>query len=86
MTKDRATYSRFQVLSAGYEAWRDGDRAADGAFHYDGISFWRLQPDGGRRLLPSWRTPGHGWRHTDDCSCELCSARRPAATRPLSVA
>jgi hypothetical protein len=84
MDADRHSYSRYQVLCAEREAWTDG---GDGeAYHYDGMSFWRRDTRGKERLLPSWRTPAHGWRHRDGCDCELCRAHRPADLRPLSVA
>ncbi len=84
MTADRQNYSRYQILCAEREAWLDG-QATDDAFYYDGISFWRCSSNGKRRLVPSWRTPGHGWRHADDCTCDLCAARTPVVV-PLSVA
>jgi hypothetical protein len=85
MIADRQTYSRYQILCAEREAWLLGETAGDGTFYYDGISFWRCEAGGRKRLVPSWRTPAHGWRHEDDCSCDLCAAHRPAA-RPVSVA
>lgn len=84
MDTDRLTYSRYQILCAEREAWHEAD--AGDAYHYDGISFWRRTDGGKQRLLPSWRTPAHGWRHRVGCDCELCEAYRPAETRPLSVA
>jgi len=85
MDGDRATYSRYQILCAEREARNHG--ATDGAaYFYDGISFWRRDGRGKERLLPSWRTPAHGWSHADGCDCELCEARRPARFKPLSVA
>jgi len=85
MDADRQTYSRYQILCAEREAWLDGETADDSTFYYDGISFWRCEANGRKRLVPSWRTPGHGWRHTPDCNCDLCDARKPLV-RPLSVA
>jgi hypothetical protein len=84
MNADRYTYSKYQILCAEREAWLDGENA-DG-YYYDGISFWRRDAKGKQRLVPSWRTPGHGWRHADDCTCDLCAARRTIAPHPLSVA
>ena len=84
-TTDRPTYSRYQVLCGEREAWHDCESAGGDRFHYDGISFWRLEASGQKRLLPSWRTPTHGWRHQQDCTCGLCAARRPVVV-PLSVA
>jgi hypothetical protein len=86
MGADRQTYSRYQILCAEREAWNAGEAGEAGSYFYDGISFWRRNGDSTQRLLPSWRTPAHGWRHADDCDCELCTARRPAETRRLSVA
>jgi hypothetical protein len=86
MTADRQSYSRYQVLCAEREAWNDGDDADGEAYFYDGISFWRRDGKGKERLLPSWRTPAHGWRHSDGCDCELCTARRPVELKSLSVA
>lgn len=86
MNADRQSYSRYQILCAEREAWNDGDAADGDAYYYDGISFWRLEQGGKRRLLPSWRTPVHGWRHEPKCTCDLCSARRPVTLRPRSVA
>jgi hypothetical protein len=84
MNADRQTYSRYQILCAEREAWLDGEDAD--TYFYDGISFWRHDAEDKRRLVPSWRTPGHGWRHASDCTCDLCAARRPVVVRPLSVA
>ncbi len=86
MNADRQTYSRYQILCADREAWLDGETARDDDFYYDGISFWRRDPRGKQRLVPSWRTPAHGWRHADDCACDLCRERKPAMLRPRSVA
>ncbi len=85
MTADREKYSRYQILCAEREAWNDGESAGD-SYHYDGMSFWRLERGGKRRLLPSWRTPSHGWRHENGCDCDLCGSRRPVQLRPRSVA
>ena len=88
MNADRQTYSRYQILCAEREAWLDGEGEDADSYYYDGISFWRHDPKGKRRLVPSWRTPGHGWRHASDCTCDLCAARRPvvapSALRRLS--
>jgi len=73
MNGERQGYSRYQVLCAEREAWHNGPAAGDDDYYYDGISFWRLDTRGKRRLLPSWRTPAHGWRHAGDCDCDLCS-------------
>jgi hypothetical protein len=86
MTADRDKYSRYQILCAEREAWHDGASAGGDSYYYDGMSFWRLETDGRRRLLPSWRTPAHGWRHVRDCDCDLCDSRRPLPLRPRSVA
>jgi hypothetical protein len=86
MGGDRHTYSRYQILCADREAWIDVATAHGDGYYYDGISFWRVEPGGQRRLLPSWRTPSHGWRHAAGCACDLCSALRPAPLRPASVA
>jgi hypothetical protein len=83
MDAEGHTYSRYQVLCAEREAWNDGE---DEAYYYDGMSFWRRDAKGKERLLPSWRTPVHGWRHVAGCSCDLCQAHRPAEVRKLSVA
>jgi hypothetical protein len=85
METDRRTYSRYQILCTEREAWNDGGDEG-GTYHYDGISFWRRDDRGKQRLLPSWRTPAHGWRHRPECDCDLCRAYRPAEVRPLSVA
>ena len=85
MDPDHRTYSRYQILCAEREAWLCGETTDGDSFYYDGISFWRREPDGKKRLVPSWRTPSHGWQHKDDCSCDLCATRRPVV-RPLSVA
>ena len=76
------TYSRYQVLCAEREAWHEGPAAEDVRYFYDGISFWRRDAKGKKRLLPSWRTPAHGWRHSDGCDCDLCQAQKPARVRP----
>jgi hypothetical protein len=86
MIADRQTYSRYQILCAEREAWLDAENPDSESYFYDGISFWRRDPKGKRRLIPSWRTPGHGWRHSEGCDCDLCAARGPVAIRPLSVA
>jgi hypothetical protein len=86
MDADRRTYSRYQILCAEREAWNVGAGEGDEAFYYDGISFWR-DAKGKPRLLPSWRTPAHGWRHAPACDCELCTARLPVVVDlPASVA
>lgn len=86
MDADRQTYSRYQVLCAEREAWNDGADGEVEGYYYDGMSFWRRDTKGKGRLLPSWRTPAHGWRHSGKCDCDLCTAHRPSEVRPLSVA
>jgi hypothetical protein len=86
MSAERHTYSRYQIICAEREAWLDGETADDDVYYYDGISFWRGDARGKKRLVPSWRTPAHGWRHTADCTCDLCDARRPVVLHPRSVA
>ncbi|HOU28763.1 MAG TPA: hypothetical protein PLJ89_07610 [Thermoleophilia bacterium] len=86
MKSGRERFSRFQVLCAEREAWLEGGASAGHDYYYDGVSFWRLLPDGTRRLLPSWRTPGHGWHHAEGCTCELCAAPQSTDARSLSVA
>lgn len=86
MIADRQAYSRFQILDAGREAWRDGEGPNGHDYYYDGMSFWRLETNGKKRRLPSWRTPQHGWRHDKACACDLCSQSGPAKVLPLSVA
>ena len=86
MDADRQAYSRYQVLCAEREAWNDGEAGKNETYFYDGMSFWRRSSKGADRLLPSWRTPAHGWRHAAACDCYLCRAHRPAEVRPLSVA
>ena len=86
MNADRQTYSRYQILCAERAAWLDGESDARDSFFYDGMSFWRRDAKGKLRLVPSWRTPGHGWRHAPGCTCDLCAAKHPVVLRPLSVA
>ena len=86
MNVDRQTYSRYQILCAEREAWLDGESTTADSFFYDGISFWRRDPKAKQRLIPAWRTPGHGWRHAGDCTCDLCASHRPVVRRPCSVA
>jgi len=87
MIANRQTYSRFQVLDAEYEAWwREGDTLEEYRYYYDGISFWRMEGGGKRRRIESWRTPRYGWRHGEECGCELCIEHEPADIRPVSVA
>jgi hypothetical protein len=86
MDAERQTYSRYQILCAEREAWFDGGPVGSDSFYYDGMSFWRLGANGKQRLIPSWRTPGHGWRHATDCRCDLCVAGCPVTMRPRSVA
>ncbi len=86
MNADGQTYSRYQILCAEREAWLDGESASSDSYFYDGISFWRRDAKGRERLVPSWRTPGHGWRHAPGCTCHLCAGGHQIVVRPLSVA
>ena len=86
MSADRQAYSRYQILCADRDAWLEAGRRTRDTYYYDGISFWRVDGDGKKRLVPSWRAPAHGWRHADDCTCDLCAALRPARLCPASVA
>jgi hypothetical protein len=86
MNADRQTYSRYQILCAEREAWLGGESTDADHYFYDGISFWRRDAKGKKRLIPSWRTPSHGWRHAGGCDCELCAARKTVVLRPRSVA
>lgn len=80
MNINRHVYSRYQVLCAERLAWLDGDGLAAESYFYDGISFWRRSPKGTQRLVPSWRTPSHGWRHEHGCTCDLCQPRALSKT------
>jgi hypothetical protein len=86
MDAERQTYSRYQVLCAEREAWNGGEGRGAETYYYDGISFWRRDAGGKKRLLPSWRTPTHGWHHAGACDCELCGSRRLHHVCPLSLA
>ena len=86
MSADRQAYSRYQILCAERDAWLEAETGDADAYYYDGISFWRVAGDGRKRLVPSWRAPAHGWRHDEDCTCDLCAAFRPARLSPASVA
>jgi hypothetical protein len=86
MDVDRDTYSRYQVLCAGHDAWTEAEAAGSVTYFYDGMSFWRREPSGKSRVVPSWRAPGRGWRHATHCDCDLCLSRRSARVRSLSVA
>jgi hypothetical protein len=58
MSTPNAPSSRFSVLSEGEPAWaHDGSRT----YFFDGLRFWIVKPNGGQRLVVSWRTPPHGW-------------------------
>ena len=76
--------SRFQVVCAEREAWTEPDHGD--SYYYDGFRFWRTGAKGKSRLVPSWQTPGYGWRHDAACACELCVAPAAAKVRTLSVA
>lgn len=86
MDPDHRTYSRYQILCAEREAWLDGESDKSDSFFYDGVSFWRRDAKGKQHLVPSWRAPGHGWRHAPGCTCALCATEHPVAPRPLSTA
>jgi hypothetical protein len=86
MSAHRQAYSRYQILCAERDAWLEAETGDADTYHYDGISFWRVAGDGRKRLVPSWRAPAHGWRHDEDCTCDLCRAYRPARLHPASVA
>lgn len=86
MSADRQAYSRYQILCAERAAWIEGETADADVFYYDGVSFWRVAGDGRKRLVASWRAPGHGWRHDEGCTCDLCAAPRPASLHRASVA
>jgi hypothetical protein len=77
MDAERQAYDRYQVICAEREAWTDGEASGCEGYFYDGISFWRREPGGKARVVPSWRAPANGWRHAAECRCELCAARRP---------
>ena len=82
----RQTFSRCQVICAECEAWNQGEGPGTSTYFYDGISFWRREASGRAYVVPSWRAPGHGWRHAAGCGCELCTSRRPVPLQGLSVA
>lgn len=70
--KERAYYSRFQVLTEGEQAWTMDERGV--VYLYDGSCFRRR----GRRgdaytVVTSWRSPAYGWMHLPDCSCRGCA-------------
>jgi len=86
MDADRQAYGRYQVICAACEAWTEGDGVRNAGYFYDGITFWRHEANGRQRVVPSWRAPGHGWRHAAGCDCELCGSRRPVPLRGVSAA
>ena len=60
-----------------------GETADDDTYYYDGISFWRSdakRQEAPRALLAD--TPAHGWRHEDDCTCDLCARAQAGAAAP----
>ena len=80
------SYSRYQVICTACEAWTDSDAIGNAGYFYDGISFWRREANGKQRVVPSWRAPGHGWRHSAGCACELCGSHRAVPLRGTSAA
>jgi hypothetical protein len=77
----RDRYSRYQVRSVERCAWAGGAAEGSAPYFYDGLSFWRQRSSGKSRVLASWQTPVHGWRHRPTCTCDLCRARTPSDRR-----
>lgn len=70
--KERAYYSRFQVLMQGERAWTMDEKEV--VYLYDGSRFRRRGRRGGSyTLVASWRSPAYGWMHLPDCSCRACA-------------
>jgi hypothetical protein len=85
MKVDPQIYSRHQVICAACAAWTEGGSACAATYFYDGISFWRRDESGWERVIPSWRSPEHGWRHDAGCACEFCEERRLAPIPGVSA-
>jgi len=70
--RERAYFSRFQVLTDGEPAWTMDDRGV--VFYFDGSLFRRRGHRGDAySLVTSWRSPAYGWMHLPDCSCRVCA-------------
>lgn len=72
-------YSRYQVRSLQCPAWAGEVTAGRAPYFYDGLTFWRQKRSGKSRVLASWQTPSHGWRHAHDCACVLCRKQTESA-------
>ena len=75
MQGQRTTHSRFEVLTAGEQAW-----AWDGRFrlfYFDGTRF--LRHDRKRdsyKAVTYWQSPVDGWMHADGYPCVVCARDR----------
>jgi hypothetical protein len=79
MNADGHPYSRFQVLSQGTPAWALDHKNVP--YYFDGFRFWQLADTGRRAPVTSWQCPRHGWVHSPDCVCSLCSPDARADSR-----
>jgi hypothetical protein len=71
-SKERAYYSRIQVLAEGEPAWTMDQRGV--VHHFDGSRIRRRESRSDRyALVASWRSPASGWMHLADCSCRGCA-------------
>ena len=72
MRGQQTSHSRFEVLTASEEAWAWDERFRH--FYFDGRQFWRHDRKyDSFKLVGYWRSPAHGWVHTAECACGLCT-------------
>ena len=68
-------YTLDEVAEAERWAWASSD---EGNFHFDGAVFWYDARGEGHVVASADSIPREGWRHAEDCLCQLC---RPARRR-----
>ena len=72
MQGQRTTHSRFEVRTAGEQAWAWDERFR--LFYFDGMRFLRQdRRHDSYKVVTSWRSPVGGWIHAAGCPCAVCA-------------
>ena len=72
MQGQQTTHSRFEVMTAGEQAWAWDERFR--LFYFDGMRFLRHdRRHDAYKMVTSWRSPADGWMHAAGYPCAVCA-------------
>jgi hypothetical protein len=72
---DEQNYSLAEVLQTERVAWASSTGAVAPDYYFDGVNFFRLDPEGRQWMVRLDEAPANGWWHKATCNCSLCRQR-----------